>query len=132
MALGRPRLFFREDVLLIAARRAQGLSWRVVGRSIGTSGGHVHDLLYGELPAPREPYVWDLLQGDRLLYQLFGKCQRDPPGSPAAAAGRRPGPGRRGELVRTSVNRKMDPESIHRRRLRRARSRRSETRGSRA
>jgi hypothetical protein len=143
MALGRPRRWAREDVLLIAARRAQGQSWREIGRSIGTSGGHAHDLFYEDLPTPRELGAWDLLQGDVTLYKLFRTCGRPLPrvfrkspadrlGSRARAAAPRPAPGRGPELARTSVIRKMGTESVHRRRLRRVRSRRSESRGPRA
>lgn len=92
MAVGRPRRFAREDLLLVLSRRAQGRSWREVGRDVGASAGRLHSLVTEPRPEPRDPSTWALLNGDRALERLFRKCGRTSDGSGARAAA--PGPGR--------------------------------------
>lgn len=92
MAIGRPRRFAREDVLKVAAFRADGLSLRQIAGLLGTSAGRVHDLINGRRPAARDPDTWALLGGDEtvdLLFQKAAAIGRDP-----AAPSGAPGPGR--------------------------------------
>ena len=112
-AVGRPRKWAREDLLLVAWMRSRGSTWGEIGAALGTSRGRAHTFFSEPTPIAREPSSWQLLKGDRELERLFRKCSADQMGSRARAAGPgAPGPGRaRGrrtseKLRRTPTGRK--------------------------
>ena len=86
MTIGRPRRWTKESLLLVANQRSQGLSWREIGRELGTSGSRAFELFTSAPPDPRDPVTWTILGGDTKLESLFRKCNRDLPGRPAARA----------------------------------------------
>ncbi len=104
MIVGRPRRFFREDVLKVLTHRSNGQSWREIGRRMGTSASQVYELVTLPRPPARDPEAWELLAGDTALEMLFGKAAVDLPGRPAAPGLGRARPGR-GPHVRESQRR---------------------------
>ena len=88
MTIGRPRRWTKESLLLVANQRAQGLSWREIGRELGTSGSRAFELFTSVPPDPRDPVTWTILDGDAKLESLFRKCNRDLRPRPAARARR--------------------------------------------